>query len=116
MAIDPEGYIYMLGRDDDVINDSGIKITPEEIEAAVSLCDGIADCACVSRPDPLTGQAPQLFVVMEAGETLNKTALLEQLKKSVDANKMPKNIEQIDAIPRTFNGKIIRRELRARLK
>ncbi len=114
--IDPEGYIYMLGRDDDVINYSGIKISPEEIESAVSLCDGVVDCACVPRPDPLTGQAPQLFVVMEAGKTLDKTALLEQLKKSVDANKMPKFIEQIEAIPRTFNGKILRRELRARLK
>ena len=114
--IDPDGYIYMLGRDDDVINYSGIKISPEEIESAVSLCDGVVDCACVPQPDPLTGQAPHLFVVMEAGKTMDKSALLEQLKKSVDPNKMPKVIEQIDAIPRTFNGKILRRELRARIK
>ncbi|MCB6992378.1 acyl--CoA ligase [bacterium 210820-DFI.6.37] len=109
--IDEEGFIYMLGRKDDVINYGGIKIAPEEIESVVLQHPQVTDCACVPMKDPLTGQAPKLFVAVQDPQTYDQKALKNYLSKQLDSNKQPKVIQVIDAIPRTFNGKIQRKKL-----
>lgn len=109
--IDEDGYIYMLGRKDDVINYGGVKISPEEIESMVIRSDMIADCACVPVDDPLTGQAPKLFIVLDGNQEYDAKAFKVFLSEVLDANKQPKYIEIIDEIPRTFNGKIKRKDL-----
>ena len=118
--IDEDGFVYMLGRKDDVINFGGIKISPEEIEIQVIKNDWIRDCACIPVDDPMTGQAPKLFVALESGcgpddeGGYSEKAFRAFLAKALDANKQPKFIEVIDEIPRTFNGKIKRKELMKR--
>ncbi len=109
--IDEDGYIYMLGRKDDVINYGGVKISPEEIESMVIRSDMIADCACIPVDDPLTGQAPKLFIVLNSDEEYDAKSFKIFLSEVLDANKQPKYIEIIDKIPRTFNGKIKRKDL-----
>ena len=111
--IDEDGYIYMLGRKDDVINYGGIKISPEEIESVVTKNPIVADCACIPVDDKLTGQAPKLYLSLEedAHDTFDSKKFKNFLKLALDANKQPKYIEIIDEIPRTFNGKIIRKKL-----
>lgn len=109
--IDEEGYIYMLGRKDDVINYGGVKISPEEIESVVVKHPSIADCACIPVKDPLAGQAPKLFIALKAGQEYDKKEFKSFLQNVLDANKQPKLIETIDRIPRTFNGKIQRKKL-----
>ena len=109
--IDEEGYVYMLGRKDDVINYGGVKISPEEIESMVIKNDMIEDCACVPVEDSLTGQAPKLYIVLAEGVEYNDKSFKSFLAEVLDANKLPKYIEEIDEIPRTFNGKIIRKQL-----
>ncbi len=109
--IDKEGYIYMLGRQDDVINYGGIKISPEEIESIVIKNETIDDCACVPVKDPLTGQAPKLFVKLHENTEYDQKSFKAFLAEHLDANKQPKYIEVIDEIPRTFNGKIKRNVL-----
>ena len=109
--IDEEGFIYMLGRKDDVINYGGVKIAPEEIESVVVKHPSIADCACIPVKDPLTGQAPKLFLAMKPGCEYDKKEFKAFLQEALDANKQPKFIEIIDSIPRTFNGKIQRKKL-----
>ena len=109
--IDADGYVYVLGRADDVINYKGIKISPEEIEEVAADCPMVADCACVPMNDELAGQVPKLFVVPADGVEYSETALFGFLKERVDDNRMPRVIEQIDEIPRTYNGKILRKEL-----
>ena len=111
--MDSEGYIYVLGRRDDVINYKGIKISPEEIEEAALTCDLIKDCACVPLKDELAGQVPKLFVVIdpERKADYSEEALFEYLKSRIDDNRMPRKIEAIDEIPRTYNGKIQRKKL-----
>ena len=106
--IDEEGYIYMLGRKDDVINYGGIKIAPEEIESIAVKYDAVDDCACVPVDDPLTGQAPKLFISLASGCDYDQKAFKAFLAERLDASKQPKYIEIIDSIPRTFNGKIKR--------
>ena len=120
--IDEEGFVYMLGRKDDVINFGGIKISPEEIESQVIKHEWIADCACIPVDDPMTGQAPKLFVALKEGcgpedeNGYNEKTFRSFLAKALDANKQPKFVEVIDKIPRTFNGKIKRNELMEREK
>lgn len=112
--IDEDGYVYMLGRKDDVINFGGVKISPEEIESKVIQSDMVRDCACVPVDDAITGQAPKLFITLEPDAEYDAKAFRAYLTKVLDANKQPKLIEVIDRIPRTFNGKIKRNELRKR--
>ncbi|MDD6311599.1 MAG: class I adenylate-forming enzyme family protein [Firmicutes bacterium] len=112
--IDEDGYVYMLGRKDDVINFGGVKISPEEIESQIIKNDWIADCACIPVDDPLTGQAPKLYITLSEDAVANGYDLKEFkkfLSEVIDANKQPKFIEEIAEIPRTFNGKIIRKQL-----
>lgn len=109
--IDEDGYVYVLGRKDDVINYKGIKIAPEEIEESVKKYAEIIDCACVPKADKMMGQVPKLFVVVRDKNAFRKIELFKFLEAYVDANKMPKEIEVIDEIPRTANGKIQRAKL-----
>ena len=109
--IDAEGYIYMLGRKDDVINYGGVKIAPEEIEGQINKHPVIADCACIPVKDELTGQAPKLFIAIKPDAEYDAKEFRAFLKTALDANKQPKIIEIIDKIPRTFNGKIQRKKL-----
>lgn len=111
---DADGYIYVLGRKDDVINYNGIKIAPEEIEEiAIKYC-GVKDAACVPMSDTVAGQVPKLYIVIENENTFQMRAFMDYLTRNLDGNKMPKFVEQIDEIPRTYNGKIKRKELVSR--
>lgn len=111
--MDSEGYVYVLGRRDDVINYKGIKISPDEIEEAALTCSFVADCACIPLKDELAGQVPKLFVVLDPAREADysEEALYEYLKTRIDDNRMPRQIEVIGEIPRTYNGKIQRRKL-----
>lgn len=110
--IDDEGWIYMMGREDDIINYGGTKINPEVIETVAMRFDGIADCACVAHSDPTTGQAPWLYVQLEEESELTKADIGKYLQGNLDKDIIPKEIVFIDKIPRTYNGKLLRRELR----
>lgn len=110
--IDENGYVYVLGRKDDVINYKGIKIAPEEIESAVLKYEGIKDCACVAKPDKSSGQVPVVFVSLKDDREFNSKALLSFLENYVDGNKMPKDVRVVEEIPRTSNGKLQRGKVR----
>lgn len=109
--IDEDGYLYVLGRADDVINYKGIKISPDEIEEAAMKSGLLKDCACVPLKDPLAGQVPKLFIVPDPEAGYSEDKLYSYLKSCIDDNRMPRAVEQIAEIPRTFNGKIRRRSL-----
>lgn len=110
---DEEGRIYYLGRQDDVINCGGVKISPEEIESQAGKFPGIRDCACIPVPDPLQGQKPKLFVSLSE-EDLDMKAFKSFLREHLDSNKVPASVEVIDEIPRTYNGKLQRKKLEER--
>lgn len=114
--IDEEGFVYVLGRMDDVINYNGIKIVPEEIEGIVRNYPGVTDCACVPMKDDMCGQIPKVFVSVEDKASFEIPELLKYLAEHIDANKVPKKCEIIHKIPRTSNGKILRRELREEIQ
>ena len=109
--IDERGFVYVLGRKDDIINYKGIKIAPEEIEQVVAQYKGVKDCACVPVTEKAAGQAPKVFLVLQNVDKFDKVAFARFLEEHIDANKVPKYIEVIDEIPRASNGKIQRKKL-----
>lgn len=113
-----DGLIYILGRRDDMIVSGANKISPSEIEDAVSDIPGVKECACVPKPDKVMGQMPALFIVWEA-EPISIEDITDYLSKKLDKFMIPRpeNIIFIDKLPRTIGtGKIIKRQLIERLK
>lgn len=112
--IDQDGYVYVLGRADDVINYRGIKIAPDEIEEAAMGYPGVRDCACIPKADPMSGQIPLLAIDMEE-DAFDRKALMHFLRARIDADKVPQKIIICHQIPRSFNGKLQRKKLAALL-
>lgn len=108
-----DGLVYLLGRQGEVINMGGIKIAPTEIEEVVMKHEMIKDCACIPIADEITGEAPKLFVALNEGFEFNQKELSKYMLSKLESLKVPKVFEVIDEIPRTFNGKIIRKQLKA---
>lgn len=108
---DEDGDIILLGRRGDVINVGGNKVSPEEIENAAKEIPGVADCGVIAVPDLMKGSVPKLFIQMDEGIKFDPVAVRTALAQSLEPYKVPAFIVEIDRIPRSFNGKLLRREL-----
>ena len=112
--IDSDGYYWIMGRIDDVINVSGHRLSTIEIESALVSHPAVAEAAAVGRPDDLKGQAVAVFVTLKSGEPDEK--LRDELKKHVrmeiGALAQPDDIRFTGSLPKTRSGKIMRRLLR----
>ena len=110
--IDENGYVYVLGRKDSIINYGGIKIAPDEIEEQIIKYDGIVDCACVPKKDDVYGQIPYLYISVSGNkDDFDKADFSSFIRRHIENNELPKQIKIIDEIPRTFNGKLERNKL-----
>jgi acetyl-CoA synthetase len=116
---DLDGYFWIMGRIDDVLNVSGHRLGTMEIESALVANAKVAEAAVVGRPDELTGEAVVAFVVLKqarpAGEDARKLAqeLRDWVGKEIGAIAKPRDIRFGDNLPKTRSGKIMRRLLRA---
>ena len=108
---DDDGDIILLGRKGDVINVGGNKVSPDEVESIAKRIEGIADCGCVPSFDELKGSVPKLFVVMKPGACFDSAQIRAKIAAETEPYKVPDQIVEIAEIPRTYNGKIIRRKL-----
>jgi acetyl-CoA synthetase len=112
---DEDGYLWIMGRIDDVINVSGHRIGTMEVESALVSHPTVAEAAVVGRPDEMKGQGIVAFVTLagghEAGSVL-KDALKGHVAKSIGSFARPDEIRFTDALPKTRSGKIMRRLLR----
>ena len=112
---DKEGYYWIMGRVDDVINVSGHRLSTMEVESALVAHPKVAEAACVGRPDDLKGQAISAFVTLEQGNMPSddlKKELREWVVKEIGALARPDDIRFTDVLPKTRSGKIMRRLLR----
>lgn len=109
--VDEDGDIILLGRKGDVINVGGNKVAPLEIENAAAKIPEIADCGCVAAYDKSKGQVPKLFVQLAPGAQFDAKRIRAALANLLEPYKVPVYIEQIEKIPRSFNGKLLRKEL-----
>ena len=112
---DQDGYLWIMGRVDDVINVSGHRLGTMEIESALVSHLTVAEAACVGRPDDMKGQAVVAFVTLEGGRK-GDDKLREELRahvvKEIGALARPDDIRFTEALPKTRSGKIMRRLLR----
>lgn len=111
--VDGDGDVILLGRRGDVINVGGNKVSPEEIEDAAKKIDGIADCGCIPVEDSAKGHVPKLFVEMVKGREFDMKAIRSALAATLEPYKVPVYIVEIEKIPRSYNGKLLRKELKA---
>ena len=112
---DEEGYFWILGRVDDVMNVSGHRLSTMEIESALVHHPAVAEAAVVAKPHEITGQAICAFVSLKAGEW-NKDTLGAELRQwvahEIGPFARPEEIRFTDSLPKTRSGKIMRRLLR----
>lgn len=112
---DADGYFWLMGRVDDVINVSGHRLGTMEVESALVAHPKVAEAAVVGRPDELKGQAISAFVTLEAGNPPGeelKAELKKWVAKEIGSLARPDDIRFTEALPKTRSGKIMRRLLR----
>jgi acetyl-CoA synthetase len=112
---DEDGYFWIMGRVDDVINVSGHRLSTMEVESALVAHPAVAEAAVVARPDEIKGQAIAAFITLESGQQPSaelKEELRRWVTKEIGALARPDEIRFSDALPKTRSGKIMRRLLR----
>ncbi|GBD25444.1 Acetyl-coenzyme A synthetase [bacterium HR30] len=112
---DADGYFWIMGRIDDVVNVAGHRLGTMEVESALVSHPAVAEAAVVGRPDEIKGQAIVAFVTLESGHKPTeelKLELRDHVAKEIGAFARPEEIRFADALPKTRSGKIMRRLLR----
>lgn len=116
---DPDGYLWFVGRDDDVIKSSDYRIGPFEVESALLEHPAIVEAAVVGVPHPIKGHEIKAFVLLTPGTEPTAalaTALFAYCRQHLAPYKMPRILEFVPELPKTISGKIRRVELRAQAR
>ncbi len=112
---DGDGYVFVMGRTDDVINVAGHRLSTGSMEAVIGQHPAVAECAVVGVRDDLKGQVPRAFVVLKAGaaEAENLRAeLVAAVREQIGAVASLRQVDVVPALPKTRSGKILRRTMR----
>jgi acetyl-CoA synthetase len=110
--LDEDGYLWLLGRVDDVMNVSGHRLSTTEVESALVSHPSVAEAAVVGANDATTGQAIIAYVTLRSGLTVDEKVLRDHVAKEIGAIAKPKTIYFTPDLPKTRSGKIMRRLLR----
>jgi propionyl-CoA synthetase len=114
--IDDDGYLFVLGRTDDVINVAGHRLSTGAMEAVIAGHPAVAECAVIGVTDDLKGQVPRGLVVLKAGTDITADELSSQLVALVRAEIGPvaslRRVDVVEALPKTRSGKILRKVMR----
>ncbi|MEV0031744.1 AMP-binding protein [Nocardia sp. NPDC050793] len=113
---DEDGYLYVLGRSDDVINMAGHRLSAGSIEAAIAGHEAVAECAVIGLPDELKGQRPIAYVVLKEGVEVDPAQLREELialvRENIGAIATLHDAVVVAGLPKTRSGKILRKTIR----
>jgi long-chain acyl-CoA synthetase len=110
--MDEDGWFYIVDRKKDMINASGYKVWPHEVEDVLYSYPAVREAAVVGVPDEYRGETVKAYISRKPGETVTAEELIEFCKQQMAAYKYPRSIEFLDDLPKTPTGKILRRELR----
>ncbi|WP_342022036.1 acetate--CoA ligase [Arthrobacter citreus] len=114
--VDEDGYVFIMGRTDDVINVSGHRLSTGAMEQIVATHPAVAECAVIGVADSLKGQRPCGYVVLKSGSELGVEELRADLVKLVRESIGPvadfKDVQVVEALPKTRSGKILRKTMR----
>ena len=114
--VDDDGYFWFVGRTDDVINTSGERVGPFEVESALVEYPDVVEAGVIGKPDEVRGEIIKAFVVLKPGVARTdelKEKLKAHVKKHLAGHSYPREIEFIEKLPKTRSGKIMRRVLKA---
>jgi amino acid adenylation domain-containing protein len=106
---DAEGFLYFVGRKDDIIKSRGEKVSPKEIENVLYQLPGIAEAAVIGVPDPILGHAIKAVVSLAPGSSLSERDIILHCASRLEDFMVPKLVQFSDALPKTDSGKISRR-------
>jgi long-chain acyl-CoA synthetase len=112
--MNPEGWVFIVDRKKDMINASGYKVWPREVEDVLAEHPAVRESAVVGVPDDKRGETVKAFVSTKAGTTVTAEELIAHCKERMAAYKYPRTVVLLDELPKTVTGKILRRELRGR--
>ncbi len=114
--IDADGYVFVMGRTDDVINVAGHRLSTGSMEAVLAAHPAVAECAVIGVRDSLKGQLPRGFVVLKAGASIDEATLRDELVAAVRKEIGPvaafRDVSIVDGLPKTRSGKILRKTMR----
>jgi amino acid adenylation domain-containing protein len=104
--LDEEGYLYFVGRMDDIIKSRGEKVAPKEVENALVDIPGVKEAAVIGVPDDILGQAVKAFVVCETGVLLDERQVRRECERRLESFMVPKHVVFVPELPRGDTGKI----------
>jgi len=104
--LDEEGYLYFVGRMDDIIKSRGEKVAPKEVENVIVNIAGVKEVAVIGVPDAILGQAVKAVVVLEDGWSLTERDILAECQRRLENFMVPKFVEFTFELPKTTTGKI----------
>ncbi|MFH8371623.1 propionyl-CoA synthetase [Streptomyces sp. NPDC018031] len=115
--LDEDGYLFVMGRTDDVINVAGHRLSTGAMEAVLAAHPAVAECAVIGVRDALKGQLPRGLVVLKAGADIDEATLRAELVAAVRRDIGPvaafRQVSVVDALPKTRSGKILRKTMRS---
>ena len=114
--IDNDGYVFVMGRTDDVINVAGHRLSTGGMEEVLASHPDVAECAVIGVADPMKGQVPRGFVVLKAGVERDRAKiaaeLVQMVRDQIGAIAALKDVAVVAALPKTRSGKILRKTMR----
>ncbi len=114
--LDEDGYVYIMGRTDDVINVAGHRLSTGSLEAVVATHELVAECAVIGVADPIKGQIPKAFVVLKSGAQVDPEALRKEIvalvRKEVGPIAALNEVVIVPGLPKTRSGKVLRKTMR----
>lgn len=108
---DAEGYLYFVGRKDDIIKSRGEKVSPREVENALYALDGVLEAVVIGVPDQVLGEAVKAFLVLKPGRAYSERDVIRHCLAHLESFMAPKHVAFVDTLPRTDTGKISKRGL-----
>ncbi|MGY1785089.1 AMP-binding protein [Geodermatophilus sp. SYSU D00698] len=110
--MDPQGWVFIVDRKKDMINASGYKVWPREVEDVLAEHPAVRESAVVGVPDEKRGETVKAFVSLRPGASTTPEELIAHCRERMAAYKYPRSVVVLDELPKTVTGKILRRELR----
>jgi propionyl-CoA synthetase len=116
--VDEDGYLFVMGRTDDVLNVAGHRLSTGSIEAALAGHEAVAECAVIGVADELKGQVPRALVVLKSGTDASsdgdriRAELVQRVRDEVGAVAALRRVDIVGALPKTRSGKILRKTMR----
>jgi acyl-CoA synthetase (AMP-forming)/AMP-acid ligase II len=110
-TIDEEGFLYFVGRSDDIIKSRGEKVSPAEVEDALYAISGVREAAVIGVPDELLGEAVHAYVAVEDGSELTERDVIAACRERLESFMIPAHVFFLDELPKTASGKIRKKGL-----